>query len=150
MNGWEIASSVATMVTALAVLLAVGQLIVARQQSHREFESLYVQRYWDLMDSFSDHELTTRSNGAFRRRDHAAALRHVQLCEDQADMRRLGRITENTWKIWAQSIASELTSNRYTRIFSDRTGEFVTVRQFLKTGVDPYTGSRLWARLNGL
>lgn len=46
--GWEwveIGAQFATIVTALAVFLALLQLIHGRAAKHRDFENLYVQRY---------------------------------------------------------------------------------------------------------
>lgn len=39
--------------TAVAVVSAVLQLVGSRTQRHREFENLYVQRYWQLLDGMS-------------------------------------------------------------------------------------------------
>lgn len=53
--GWkwvEIGAQFATIVTALAVFLALLQLIHGRAAKHRDIENLYVQRYWNLMDRF--------------------------------------------------------------------------------------------------
>lgn len=52
MTGREWTAIVAQLVTPIAVLFAIFQLIGARAANHRDFENLYVQRYWNLMDSF--------------------------------------------------------------------------------------------------
>src|ERR1700710_2758249 len=86
-NGWDVASSVASMVTALAVAFAVGQLVVARQQSHREFENMYVQRFWAIIDQFTDKIALQPAPRSFKGHDRVVALSYIRLCEDELDMR---------------------------------------------------------------
>jgi hypothetical protein len=44
---------IATIVTAVGVFVAVLGLRAAQRQRMRQFETLYVQRYWSLMDGLS-------------------------------------------------------------------------------------------------
>lgn len=149
-DGWTIASSIASVVTALAVVFAVGQLRVARQQSHREFENLYVQRYWSLLDRFSEAAVLDDDLSAWDRGDKAIALNYMRLCEDQLDMRRLGRITNSSWSFWAPAIRQAMSEPAYHDLRNAYPNQFHSLRDFLSTGQDPFTKNRFGAWLGGL
>lgn len=60
----ETVGVIVQIVTCLAILFAAWQLMFHARQMHRDFEMLYVQRYWELMDRRSDVLITqgTTSN----------------------------------------------------------------------------------------
>jgi hypothetical protein len=86
-------------ITALAIVFAAWQLLSHSRQMHRELEGLYVQRYWELMDQRSESFIV---EGDPRPRDRRVIHAYLQLCEDEIDLRRLGRLTDNTWKFCAK------------------------------------------------
>jgi hypothetical protein len=47
-------ADIGAIVTAVAVVFAVFQVVTARTQRHREFENMYVQRYWQILDRMTD------------------------------------------------------------------------------------------------
>jgi hypothetical protein len=97
-------------VTLVAIILAAWQLLFHSKQMHRDFEVLYVQRYWDLMDkrSFSFSIDQVPSDG-----DRVVIRGYLQLCEDEIDLRRLGRVSDNTWGFWGGAILSQVSANGY-------------------------------------
>jgi hypothetical protein len=150
-NGWDIASSIASIVTALAVAFAVGQLVVARQQSHREFENIYVQRFWAIIDQFTDEVALQPAPQSFAGHDRVIALSYIRLCEDELDMRHLGRITNSTWSFWSPAIAATMSQTGYQELLVTEPELFARVREFLATkGRDPYVRRRFWSWLGGL
>ena len=147
---WQILSTLASVVTALAVVFAAGQLRVAREQSHRDFENLYVQRYWSLLDKFSVEATLDEARAAATPADHAIALNYMRLCEDQLDMRRLGRITNKTWSFWSAAIQESMSEASYVKLRNDYPSSFGQIRMFVVRGEDPFKGNRLVAWFGGL
>ncbi|MGH1549189.1 hypothetical protein ACRAWB_08450 [Leifsonia poae] len=147
---WQILSSLATAVTALAVVFAAGQLRVAREQSHRDFENLYVQRYWSLLDKFSVDATLEEARTAATPSDRAIALNYMRLCEDQLDMRRLGRITHQTWGFWSGAIRESMSEPSYVKLRDEYPSSFGQIRAFMVSGDDPFKGNRFVAWLGGL
>ena len=72
---------------------------------HRDLEMLYVQRYWALMDARSVHWVLDRNPTP---EDRVVVRGYLQLCEDEIDLRRLGRVTDNTRGFWDESMLSQL------------------------------------------
>ena len=139
------------MVTALAVAFAVGQLVVARKQSHREFENMYVQRFWAIIDQFTDDVALQPAPPSFAGHDRVVALSYIRLCEDELDMRHLGRITHSTWGFWSSAIAASTSQPAYQAVLAAEPDLFVRLREFLRTGGhDPFVRRRFWSWLGGL
>lgn len=97
-------------VTALSIFAAAVQIVAQSRQMHRDFEALYVGRYWSLMDLRS---MKFTRGGTPRRKDIEVIHRYLQLCEDQIDLRKRGRVTTNTWHFWEQSIRAQVSSPHY-------------------------------------
>jgi hypothetical protein len=142
-------ANIATIVTAAAVIVAILSFIGDRSQRHREFESLYVQRYWAIHDRQSA-DVRLGRNGKLRKADRALALDYLRLCEDELEIRKLGLVTNRTWKVWADAIESGIATPLSRELLEERPAELHYVRQFARDHRDPYTGWRLWAKWNGL
>ncbi|MBX3195844.1 MAG: hypothetical protein KF727_12200 [Microbacteriaceae bacterium] len=101
---------VVQVLTALAIIFAAWQLLFHSRAMHREFELLYVQRYWELMDrrtaKFAIGDGTHHS-------DRLVIRAYFQLCEDEADLRRIGRVTDNTWTFWRGAMVSQASTAAY-------------------------------------
>lgn len=81
LNDW---ADIATIVTAAAVLVAILSFVGDRSQRHREFESLYVQRYWAIHDRQSADARLGR-DAKLRKADRALALDYLRLCPTVRD-----------------------------------------------------------------
>lgn len=129
---WEWANIIGQFATVIAVGAAFLQLIGARAAKHRDFENLYVQRYWNLMDAFKGDPWTVTSVDDLPRRDQARISAYLQLCEDELDLRRNGFISTKTWGIWVDGMKSQCDLPAYrdalNRMDSD---ELPALRDFL-------------------
>lgn len=110
MTGVEWISWGASILTGIAVIAVLFQLTFQNRQMHRDFELLYIQRYWDIMDRCSPHFALTGST----RGDHDLVVirDYLQLCEDELDLRSIGRITTDTWREWSQWIVAQCREQR--------------------------------------
>ncbi|UOQ88049.1 hypothetical protein MUN74_12175 [Agromyces endophyticus] len=117
-------------------IFAVFQLWLMTRQGHRQFEHLYSQRYWAIMDRLSvEAQLGTRGPWHRRRSEQEALFAYVQLCEDEADMYEQGRVTRATWTIWKSGIDSMLSSPRVAHIIdSAPPTRFDTLRRYRAEG----------------
>ena len=97
---------IASIATAIGVYLAVIGLRQARVQRVRQFESMFVQRYWKLMDDLSLQawQGMPRRRGRVAPADEKAVRAYFQLCEDEMELRAEGWISTPTWKLWAKGI----------------------------------------------
>jgi hypothetical protein len=96
--------------TAFAIVMAAWQLLFHSRQMHRDFEMLYVERYWRIMDNRSTE---WRNGGDLQPSDRGVVQDYLQLCEDEIDLRKLGRVTDNTWGFWANAIVAQTKSGPY-------------------------------------
>ena len=110
MDAWSLILQVATLV---AVIVAAWQLLFLSRQMHRDFEALYVQRYWTLMDQRTRGFVLA---GAPRRADRIVILSYLQLCEDEIDCRRIGRVTDSTWNFWRSAILAQVSEAPYADV----------------------------------
>jgi hypothetical protein len=144
---WSFALQLATLV---AVLVAARQLVFQSRQMHRDFEALYVQRYWALMDRRSRRFAL---GGGLSRDDRITVRNYIQLCEDQIDCRRIGRVTDSTWVFWRGAIADQLQQPAYRTELDELSGEtFPRVRELLNNPGqhDPLGWWWVWRKAQGL
>lgn len=149
MLGWSVAADIATVVTALAVIVAILSFVGDRSQRHREFESLYVLRYWAIGDRLSPERRLGRPR-RLSKKDEALALDYLRLCEDELEIRHLGLVTNKTWQVWAEAIWAGISDPVSVRLMAERPEEFEFARRFARERRDPYSGTRWWAKWNGL
>lgn len=137
-TGWEWANVIAQFATMVAVFFAVLQLIGARAAKHRDFENLYVQRYWNLMDDFQGDPWTASSLRRLSRGDRSKVMAYLQLCEDELDLRRNAFVSTKTWGIWADGMTSQCSRPVYAdALRSLPKHELPALRTFLRTFDDP-------------
>lgn len=99
--------TIATCVTAFGVVVATLGLRASRRQRLRQFEMLYVQRYWTLMDQLSLAARRGTSGGPVPEGDEKVVLAYFRLCEDQLDLRKFGWISDTTWKLWSTGMEDQ-------------------------------------------
>lgn len=135
MTGWEWANVVAQIATVVAVGAAFLQLIGARAAKHRDFENLYVQRYWNLMDRFEGNPWTASSVDDLDSSDKSRVTAYLQLCEDELDLRCNGFISTKTWGIWADGMKSQCARPAYMGAMAEMdSDELPALRYFLENG----------------
>ena len=100
---------IATWVTAGGVLLTAFGLRQVYLGRMRQFEFMYVQRYWSILDRLSLDALKGKpSSIEHQQADEKVAWAYLQLCEDELEMRAEGWLGNSTYKIWRSSICGEL------------------------------------------
>lgn len=147
----EYAQVIIEALTFLAISFAVLQLVGDRTQRHREFENLYVQRYWTILDDMSDAFYLHASQAAQETEsDKRLIVAYLRLCEDEIDIRRQGFVTDRTWAIWADGICTQLEEEPYKRAFKEIQSDLPSLSRFLVTGSDPLLWSRVKRWWSGL
>lgn len=89
---------IALIITAIGVLGVVYGLRQSYRQRLREFEELYVQRYWALLDKFSLDVLKGSAVKRIGRDDEKAIRAYFFLCEDELEMRAKKYIADSTYR----------------------------------------------------
>lgn len=155
----------------IASIIALATIQATMYIRRREFEDIYVQRFWTIHDriptkfrvelqdpnfEFSDEDLNE---------DEKKVLwDYLMLCEDELDLRKQGQVTDETWDVWRPSITGSL--NRYPflpmfnyidrmlaeRIPNEDQRPFQNLRDILKAGEDykdPWPHNRFFNFLTG-
>ncbi|MCC9068628.1 hypothetical protein [Arthrobacter cryoconiti] len=113
---WEAVSAIASVLTALAVIFAIMQLVTARKQRHREFELVYVQRYWSIVDRLSFDIGVEIPVAGLNETDAKLCLQYLRLCEDELDLRKRRFVTDETWEIWKQGIRFQVARKPFAEL----------------------------------
>ena len=134
--------------TGAAIIFAVWQLMFHSRQMHRDLESLYVQRYWELMDRRSIGWVTEDKTAP---EDLPVIRAYLQLCEDEIELRKRGRVTDSTWAFWAVAIRDQCSQEPYAAALSDLPEEDLpSLRGLLAGEAEPLTWSKARRKLHGL
>lgn len=151
-TGWEWADVIGQFATVIAVGAAFLQLIGARAAKHRDFENLYVQRYWALMDRFEGNPWTASSIDDLVDSDRSRVSAYLQLCEDELDLRRNGFISTKTWGIWVDGMKSQCARPAYKEELNAMdSAELPGLRDFLENGnADPLRMNRFMKWWTGI
>ncbi|WP_144720144.1 hypothetical protein [Agrococcus jejuensis] len=152
---FDVIGAIVQTATLIAVGVAAWQLLFHSRQMHRDFEALYVQRYWTLMDQRSD---AFALDGVPTDRDRVIARGYLQLCEDEIDCRRIGRVTDSTWEYWRGAIIDQTSTPAYlAELDSVTETRYPLLRLALqqREDFDPLTSRTLasnwlWRKLHGL
>jgi hypothetical protein len=149
----EDAAWIAAVVAAFVAALAVR---AANRPRRRQFETIYVQRYWSLMDQLSLEALQGRSQPLIRTSDQRLIRSYLRLCEDELELHREGWISQETWKIWQTGISAQLRRwpfltvwrevERETRPTDTAPGEFELLRAFVGNPQDRRLVYPWWRR----
>lgn len=101
----------------VAIGLAFGGFLVGLVTSMRarvrDLESVYFERYWQIIDRFDYDALTTRQPETPRETskqtkiDEACVL-YLRLCEEELRMREAGLVSAATWCRWKKGMAFQL------------------------------------------
>lgn len=144
-------ADIGTIFAAAAVVFAVFQVVGARTQRHREFENLYVQRYWQILDRLPDRLYLNHEIRVPRRDERRLAVAYLRLCEDEVDLRKQGFITDRTWAIWSEGILAQLRANIYADSLAEHADLLPSLTQFAHSGQDPLSWNkfpRWWSGLH--
>jgi hypothetical protein len=133
--------TVSSFATAVGLFLAVIGLRQVQRQRLRQFEALFVSRYWTLMDRLSLQAMRGDEHEPHRDEDERVVRAYLQLCEDELDLRSQGCFTDSTWAVWADGMQVQLQrwpfSQIWHRVEKDETGTFEMLREFNAGAPDP-------------
>ena len=112
-----------------------------------QFETKYVERYWNILDKLSIDALSGSSPEKIIEDDNKAIRGYILLCEDELEMRQNGYIADSTYKLWADGIQSQFEQPMFEEIWNKvveeaeqhRTFPYIHLRRLLdKEGVRGY------------
>ena len=149
-NWAEVVSAYVSVATVFALIFAGVQVTFLNRQIHRELESLYLQRYWAVMDRRSGR---FSAGGRPSRADKYVIHAYLQLSNDQLGLRSVGRVTDHTWRFWARDISAQCRTVAYVNeLKSASLDDYTKVRALLSSGetYDPLQRTRAWRILRGL
>jgi hypothetical protein len=111
-------SDIALIVTAIGVLGVVYGLRQGYRQRLRQFEAMYVQRYWELLDRFSLDLLKGKAAEPLSADDERAIRAYFILCEDEVEMRAKKYIADSTYRIWRISILEQVDQPMFKEVLT--------------------------------
>ena len=149
-------SEIALVVTALGVLGAVYGLRQSYRERLRQFEAMYVNRYWSLLDRLSLDALSGADPKAISPSDQKVIRSYLFLCEDELEMRERGYIADSTFHIWAGGICEQLNQPMFRKTWNEVSSEptfpYEHLTRLLDEGseYDPCAMPKWRRRLRGL
>ena len=114
---------IALIVTAIGVLGVVLGLRQNYRERLRQFEAMYVERYWMILDKLSIDALSGSCPDKIAEDDNKAIRSYILLCEDELEMRENGYIADNTYKLWTDGIQNQLKQPMFEKIWKQVTEE---------------------------
>jgi hypothetical protein len=150
-------ANVALCVTAAGVIAAVFGLRQSYRERLRQFEAMYVQRYWAILDRLSLDVLSSSAAACPGHADEKAIRAYLLLCEDELEMRARGYIADGTFKIWAEGMRGQLLQPMFEYVWQKVGSEPTFPYEHLaalcnREGelYDPLTATRLRRWIRGL
>jgi hypothetical protein len=126
--GFSVLADIALIITAVGVLAAVFGLRQSNRERLRQFEAMYVQRYWSILDQLSLQALAGSAKDPPDEADVKAIRAYLFLCEDELEMRGRGYIADTTYQIWAEAAVAQLQQPMFRAVWE----------QVLKESTFPY------------
>lgn len=116
-------ADIALIVTAAGVLAAVFGLRQSNRERLRQFEAMYVQRYWSILDQLSLDALDMSAPDSVSADNRKAIRAYLFLCEDELEMRGRGYIADSTYKIWSEAAKSQLKQPMFEEVWNQLSKE---------------------------
>lgn len=149
-------ADIALIVTAVGVLAAVFGLRQSNRERLRQFEAMYVQRYWSILDQLSLEALNNSSVDSIDDANSKAIRAYLFLCEDELEMRGRGYIGDSTYKLWAEAATAQLKQRMFRAVWEQVVKEATFPYEHLNhllsnpDSYDPLTAGFLRRWLRGL
>lgn len=124
------ASDIALIVTALGVIGVMFGLRQSYRERLRQFESLYVERYWKILDQLSLAAVKASCAASVSPEDEKAIRNYILLCEDELQMRQGGYISDSTYTVWADGMREQLGRQMFKEIWAEVIDEAKEHRTF--------------------
>lgn len=149
-------ADIALIVTAVGVLAAVFGLRQSNRERLRQFEAMYVERYWSIVDQLSVEALSAASPETISASDVKSIRAYLFLCEDELEMRGRGYIADSTYRIWREGAVSQFNQPMFQEVWRQVTKQAAFPYQHLTKlldgpeSYDPLTARFLRRWLRGL
>lgn len=124
-------ADIALVVTAVGVLAAVFGLRQSNRERLRQFEAMYVQRYWAILDQLSLGALDMSAPDSVSADDRKAIRAYLFLCEDELEMRGRGYIADSRYGIWSEAAKAQLEQPMFGEVWNQLAREAVSPYQHL-------------------
>ncbi|HMN14658.1 MAG TPA: hypothetical protein PKD55_20250 [Bellilinea sp.] len=113
-------SALASVATAVAVIVAAWQLVLSKRQAMTAFEDSLAKEYRDLAAKIPVKALLGDPLSEAECAQHFDELYHYfDLCNEQIFLVRSGRISRKTWAFWQDGIASNMARPAFSRAWSE-------------------------------
>lgn len=120
MTAFEILSALANLAAAVAVVVGAWQLVLVHRQSITNFEDTFAKEYRDLTSKLPTKALLGEALTDDEHAKHFDEMYHYfDLCNEQAFLRSIGRVSNKTWTFWKDGIASNLGRPAFDRAWSE-------------------------------
>lgn len=116
----EILSALANIATAGAVVVAAWQLVLAHRQSVTNFEDTFAREYRELAAKLPTKALLGEPLTEDQYAKHFDEMYHYfDLCNEQAFLKNVGRISEKTWQFWKDGMESNMRRPAFERAWAE-------------------------------
>ena len=131
---------IAGLATAFAAVIALGALVYAakslgelKRQRDRQFETIFVERYWSLMDRLSLAAIKGCAQSSVDPDDEKVALQYFRLSEDELELRRDGWISDQTWAVWHEGMQAQMKRWPFCAVWEQArdTSDFTLLKQLV-------------------
>ena len=139
MSPLEVLSALSSIATAIGVAVAAYQLSVTRRQATTTFEDTLNTQYRQAIERLPIEALF----GEALNEQHQAGLlpnfyRYFDLCNEQAFLFSLGRVSDKTWKNWEDGIKGNMSRPAFRNAWKEVThranGDFESLRKLCPPG----------------
>lgn len=120
MSTIEILSALANIATAAAVVVGAWQLMLVQRLSVTNFEDSFAKEYRELAARLPTKALLGEVLSDDEHEKHFDEMYHYfDLCNEQAYLRSVGRVSDKTWIFWKDGIASNLRRPAFERAWAE-------------------------------
>jgi hypothetical protein len=123
---------VALAVSFAGATIAIVTLRLNYRQRLRQFEQMYVERYWHIIDRCSLAAMSTKSSDTDLSEEDQKAIRaYIRLCEEELMVRREGWISDVTYKIWAESTCTMMKLPMFAKVWNQVPEDSIFPHEYL-------------------
>lgn len=130
----DLLSALASFATAIAVIVAAWQLVLTQRQAVTTFEDALAKEYRDIAATLPVKALLGEAlSDEEQAESFEEFYRYLDLCNQQAFLKKAGRVTGKTWDFWRDGIASNLSRPAFAKAWSEisqrSNGDFSELRE---------------------
>lgn len=127
-------SAIGSLATAFGTLAAAWQIFLVHRQSVTNFEDAFAKEYRELAAKLPTKAMLGDPLTQAEHEKHFDEMYHYfDLCNQQAFLHKLGRVSKKTWCFWRDGISSNLGRPAFERAWSEiaarANGDFSELRE---------------------